>query len=293
VTGSTPHVNRYAHGRYRFIYVGIDFAERHDYTAITVVEEPLYYGVSAAFSQEVINELGDPYEERGWRSPLEISPTAIAELMVENNRWGFEGWPALAVREIRRRRNIGYSRIVREVAKLLKEPPFRNKRPVMGIAADRTGVGVHTIQSLAEHGVNTDAAIFIHGGQNDKRDSAGVNFFNVAQRNLIGYAQGLAEETERDRLKFNPLLPLADIARRELTNFRVNQDPKTNHESFGAPKREGEFDDIVYSVAMACWLRHYHLGTEARWMGEVIGPGARAGSPNPWARLFEKDVAQG
>jgi hypothetical protein len=164
----------------------------------------------------------------------------------------------------------------------------------MGIAADRTGVGVHAIQSLAEHGVPTDAAIFIHGGQNDKPDAAGVNFFNVAQRNLIGYAQGLAEEAERDRLKFNPLLPLADIARRELTNFRVNQDPKTNHESFGAPKREGEFDDIVYSVAMACWFRHYHVSTEARWMGgEVISPGARAGGPNPWAGLFEKGIAQG
>jgi hypothetical protein len=34
----------------------------------------------------------------------------------------------------------------------------------MGIAADRTGVGVHAIQSLAEHGVHTEAAIFIHGG---------------------------------------------------------------------------------------------------------------------------------
>jgi hypothetical protein len=109
----------------------------------------------------------------------------------------------------------------------------------MGVAADRTGVGVHAIQSLAEHGVNTEAAIFIHGGQNDKRDPTGVNFFNVAQRNLIGYAQGLAEEDERDRLKFNPLLPLAEVARRELTNFRVSQDPKTNYESFGAPKREG------------------------------------------------------
>jgi hypothetical protein len=151
----------------------------------------------------------------------------------------------------------------------------------MGIAADRTGVGVHAIQSLAEHGVHTEAAIFIHGGHNDKPDPAGVNFFNVAQRNLIGYAQGLAEEDERDRLKFNPLLPLAEVARRELTNFRVNQDPKTNHESFGAPKREGEFDDIVYSVPMACWLRHYHLSVEARWMGEVISSGARAGARTP------------
>ena len=129
MSGFTPPVHRYANGRYRFIYVGIDFAERHDYTAITVVEEPLYYGPSGAFSQVVMNELGDPHEERGWRSPLEISPSAIADLMVENNRWGFEGWPALAVRELRRRRNIGYPRIVREVAKLLKEQPFRNKRP--------------------------------------------------------------------------------------------------------------------------------------------------------------------
>jgi hypothetical protein len=48
------------------------------------------------------------------------------------------------------------------------------------------------------------AVIFIHGWHNDKPDAAGLNFFNVAQRNLIGYAQGLAEEDERDRLKFNP-----------------------------------------------------------------------------------------
>src|SRR5215208_937795 len=80
----------------------------------------------------------------------------------------------------------------------------------MGIAADRTGVGAGAIQSLAEHGVHTEAAVFIHGGHNDKPDAAGLNFFNVAQRDLIGYAQGLAEEDERDRLKFNPLLQLAE-----------------------------------------------------------------------------------
>jgi hypothetical protein len=56
------------------------------------------------------------------------------------------------------------------------------------------------IQSLAERGVHTDAAIFIHSRHNDKPDAAGVNFFNAGQRNLIGYAQGLAEETECDRL---------------------------------------------------------------------------------------------
>jgi hypothetical protein len=34
-------------------------------------------------------------------------------------------------------------------------------------------------------------------------------------------------------------------------------------------------------VAMACWLRHYHLGAEAWWMGEIIGPETRAGARIP------------
>jgi hypothetical protein len=52
---------------------------------------------------------------------------------------------------------------------------------------------------------------------------------------------------------------------------------------------------MFYSVAMACWLRHYHVGAEARWMGKssdrTLGRGA--GGPNPWAGLLEKVRAQG
>jgi hypothetical protein len=39
-------MNRYRHGRFKFIYVGIDFADRHDFTAVVVAEDPLYYGTS-------------------------------------------------------------------------------------------------------------------------------------------------------------------------------------------------------------------------------------------------------
>ena len=40
-------------------------------------------------------------------------------------------------------------------------------------------------------------------------------------------------------------------------------------------------------------MRHYHVSTEARWMGEVVGPEALASGPNPWAGLFGRSVAHG
>lgn len=83
--GRDHAVNRYRHGRYKFIYVGIDFADAHDFKLVTPSSDAM-----------------------GWLSPLEMSPNALAELMEENNRWGFAGWPVMVVREIRRYRGIGY-----------------------------------------------------------------------------------------------------------------------------------------------------------------------------------------
>jgi hypothetical protein len=259
-------MSRYRYGRYRFIYVGIDFADRHDFTCVVVLEDSIYYGTSTSYSAAVEAELGYPEdlgEGSGWLSPLEMSPRAILEVARENNRWGFEGWPTLVVREIRRYRGIGYPQVVAEIQKFLSTRPFRRKRPIMGLVADRGGVGLGPIQELHERGIGPDAAVFIHGGHKDSVDPSAPGFHNVAQRNLIGWAQGLAE---KGQLKFNPALPLAGVAMRELSNFRVHQDPRTAHESYGAPKREGEFDDTVYATALACWYRQWHIMQEARYL---------------------------
>jgi hypothetical protein len=257
-------MNRYRHGRYKFIYVGIDFADAHDFTAVVVAEDPLYYASTTAYSPRVETELGVPSSDAmGWLSPLEMSPNALAELMEENNRWGFAGWPVMVVREIRRYRGIGYPRIIGEVKKFLHSRPFRGKRVVMGIVADRTGAGLPAIQEMHEKRIGPDAAIFIHGGYQDAIDARQPTFHNVAQRNLISRAQGQAEKGE---LKFNPALPLAGVAQKELANFRITTNLITAHESFGAPKREGEYDDIVYATAMALWYRDYHIRQEARYL---------------------------
>jgi hypothetical protein len=149
-----------------------------------------------------------------------------------------------------------------EVRKFLQSHPFKGKRVVIGIVAGRTGARLPTIQEMHEKRIGSDAAIFIHGGCQDAIDARQSTFqrarqlHNVAQRNLISRAQGQAEKGE---LKFNPTLPLAGVAQRMTTN------PTTAYESFGATKREGEYEDIVYATAMALWYRDHHIRQETRF----------------------------
>ena len=44
----------------------------------------------------------------------------------------------------------------------------------------------------------------------------------------------------------------------------MTTNPTTAYESFGAPRREGEYEDIVYATAMALWYRDHHIRQEAR-----------------------------
>jgi hypothetical protein len=54
------------------------------------------------------------------------------------------------------------------------------------------------------------------------------------------------------RLKIPSKLKLAQLFQAELLNFRVKIDPQTAHDSYSA-WREQEHDDLVLSVALACW----------------------------------------
>jgi hypothetical protein len=46
----------------------------------------------------------------------------------------------------------------------------------------------------------------------------------------------------------------------------MTTNPTTAYESFGAPEREGEYDDIFYATAMALWYRDHHMRQEARFL---------------------------
>jgi hypothetical protein len=89
---------------------------------------------------------------------------------------------------------IGCPRIIWEVRKFLQSHPFKGKRVVMGIVADRTGAGLPAIQEMHEKRIGPDAAIFIHGGYQDAIDARQPTFHNVAQRNLIESSAGSGGE---------------------------------------------------------------------------------------------------
>ncbi len=70
----------------------------------------------------------------------------------------------------------------------------------------------------------------------------------MPKRDLVSVLQVLLHS---GRLKVAARLPEAELLRSELVNFRVKITPAAN-ESFGA-WREGEHDDTVLAVGLACW----------------------------------------
>lgn len=54
-------------------------------------------------------------------------------------------------------------------------------------------------------------------------------------------------------------MPLLEVLKGELQTFEVKINPQTAHDSYLA-WREGQHDDLVLAVAMACWYREQYGG---------------------------------
>jgi hypothetical protein len=101
----------------------------------------------------------------------------------------------------------------------------------------------------------------------------------VPKRDLVAAVQTLLQN---GRLRIAAGLPLADVLRKELLNFRVKVDPRTAHDSY-SHWREGDHDDLVLATACACWYREYanrqveQRNVEQGGYRVPISPEARAG----------------
>ena len=63
---------------------------------------------------------------------------------------------------------------------------------------------------------------------------------------------------QNKQLKIAEGMPLSDTLRKELLNFKVRINISTAHDSYEA-WREGDHDDLVLAVAMACWCGERYL----------------------------------
>lgn len=131
---------------------------------------------------------------------------------------------------------------------LLASPPFADKHPVLAI--DQTGVGRPVVDRFVATGRLNVIPISITAGSTAGMAPPESGYgYNVAKKLLVSTVQLLFQSR---RLSFAERLPEAAVLVKELQNFRVKVTAAAN-ETFEA-WREGDHDDLVLAVAMACWV---------------------------------------
>jgi len=112
------------------------------------------------------------------------------------------------------------------------------------LVVDATGVGLGIMDMFVKEGLYP-VGITITGGNEVSRDS---DNYKVPKRNLVTCLQILFQT---ERLKIAKDLRHVGTLIQELSNFKVKITTKGNdtYEAW----REGQHDDLVLSVALACW----------------------------------------
>jgi hypothetical protein len=215
--------------------VGIDLGQQREPTAICVVERG-YVNDGALFNAH------DFYRGRQIYSARE--PVRLEYHVRHLER------PALGT---------SYVDVVERILELLES--LGDKELVL--AADTTGVG-RPVRDMLKARLNEwlkenegkeiiAAWITITGGDSvTKAEGGGLR---VPKRDLASAPLVLMQNKQ---LKIAAEMPLADTLKRELRTFKVKINIATGHDSYEA-WREGDRDDLVLAVAMACWCGERYL----------------------------------
>ena len=135
------------------------------------------------------------------------------------------------------------------------------------LLVDATGVGRPVVDHLRAARVGRKMrAVMVTGGQSERSDG---EFDYVPKRDLMVGLQVLFEYGD---LKISTALRQVEALKKEMADMQVKVTP-AGHEKFGA-WREGEHDDLVFAVALACWgaKKRYPkkpTGPDAYWIGRL------------------------
>jgi hypothetical protein len=233
-------------------YVGLDLGQVSDYSALCLIEEAVWCGPEVDFHGWGVF-VPPELEDAGWVSPSALTPRSASGVHVINRELGRPAHPPLYLRHLERYElGTPYPEVIQRVFGLLTRPPIRHHLDRSRLIVDATGVGRPVVDSFRAQGVYP-IGITIHGGDTvtGEAPAPDVLNFRVPKRDLVGATQTLLQNR---RLRIAAGLPLADVLRKELLNFRVRIDPKTAHDSY-SHWREGQHDDLVLATAVACWYR--------------------------------------
>ena len=218
--------------------VGVDLGQQRDPTAIAIIERGYV-------------PRGTLYNADYWYKGREIY-RAREPVKLEYHVRHLER-PALGT---------PYVEVVERILELLKS--LGDKEIV--IAVDTTGVGRPVADML-----NARLHEWLHEDENTRIDAAWITItgadlvtkvegggLRVPKRDLASAPLVLMQNRQ---LKIAESLQLAPVLRRELLNFKVKINIATGHDSYEA-WREGDHDDLVLAVAMACWVGERYMRKE-------------------------------
>lgn len=114
------------------------------------------------------------------------------------------------------------------------------------LIVDATGVGRPVIDLLRDEGLQP-IAVTVTGGLRIVADNGE---YHVPKRDLVSSAKVMLGKEE---LKIAEGMPYADVLVHELEVFNVKINTATGHDTYEAPWREGEHDDLVFALSLACW----------------------------------------
>jgi hypothetical protein len=199
------------------ILIGLDLGQSQDYTALSIIE------IQQRFS------------------PI-LSKAGV--LQFDYGKYEKDGELLHYIRHLTRfPLGTTYPDIVRMVYKLFFDL-YNNHKIKPTLIIDSTGVGKPVFDMFTEAELKPKG-ITITGGNNVNREG---NIFNVPKRDLVGVLQVLFQN---NRIKISGSLPTKKTLYDELINFRVKIS-ETGHDSYEA-WRSRDHDDMVLSVAVACW----------------------------------------
>ena len=160
------------------------------------------------------------------------------------------------VRHIDRVRGARYPAIVAHTADLITALRSSDPKPAVHLVVDYTGVGRPVADMLVDAKLDcTLRLVTITGADTVTRGETGE--LRVPKRDL---ASGVQVLLQSERLRIGKDLPHATTLTDELVNFKVKIS-LAGHDSYGAGAdwREGNHDDLVLALALACWFGEHRM----------------------------------
>jgi hypothetical protein len=221
--------------------LGIDLGKQNDYTTFSVVERIVKDVGKPTYSQEMLDDgpgiltAGSSQHVAGMGS-IPVQRTRL-HAHQETERSVHLRW--LDRLEL----GTSYPDIVRKVVALLKRPMLQGKTTTV---VDATGLGRPVVDMLREADVPNLYAISITGGNQVVKSG---REYSLPKRDLAGILEVLLEH---GYLKWPKNLPFRKEFKKELKTF-TRKITDTGHDQY-EHWRDGDHDDLVLSVALACWF---------------------------------------